>query len=230
MSEPLRCLIVEDESLPAELLSEYVRQTPGLALAGTCPDAIFALEWLNREPVDVLFLDIHLPQLKGLDMLALLPDPPLVVITTAYHEYALQGYRFEVVDYLLKPVDYPRFLEAVEKLKRRQAIHTPAPNVLVVNVNKRHIRIPLADILYVESQKEYCTIHTASQTWRTQATLTEMAQRLPAGRFLRIHRSYIVHLEQVTSSNAAEVVVGKVVLPIGRTYRKGYQDGQPLNS
>ena len=94
MSELLRCLIVEDESLPAELLSEYVRQTPGLVLAGVCPDAIFALEWLNREPVDVLFLDIHLPQLKGLDMLALLPDPPLVVITTAYHEYALQGYRF----------------------------------------------------------------------------------------------------------------------------------------
>ncbi|MCA0237900.1 MAG: LytTR family transcriptional regulator DNA-binding domain-containing protein [Bacteroidetes bacterium] len=219
MSDPLRCLIVEDESLPAELLAEYVRQTPGLVLSGICPDAIFALEWLNREPVDVLFLDIHLPQLKGLDMLALLSDPPLVVITTAYHEYALQGYRFEVVDYLLKPVDYPRFLEAADKLRRRLMPPTPPPQVLVVNVNKRKVRIPLSDIIYMESLKEYCRIYTSERSWLTQATLTQMEQRLPAARFLRIHRSYIVHLEHITTYNAAEVILGEVVLPIGRTYK-----------
>lgn len=223
MAETLRCLIIEDELLPAELLSDYIRQTPYLSLAGVCPDAIFALEQLRKEPVDALFLDIHLPQLKGLDFLAILQNPPLVVLTTAYHEYALQGYRFDVVDYLLKPYDFARFLEAAEKLRRRHVLQQPVPDAIFIKVNKQQVRIPLEDILFLESLKEYCKIHTADRYWLTQATLAEMESRLPAGRFLRTHRSYIVHLEQITAFGAAEISLGKVRLPIGKTYREEVQ-------
>ena len=220
MPDTLRCLIIEDELLPAELLSDYVRQTPWLSLAGVCPDAVFALDRLQKEPVDVLFLDIHLPQLKGLDFLSLLQNPPLVVLTTAYHEYALQSYRFDVVDYLLKPFDFPRFLEAAEKLRRRHAGRQPTPDAIFIKVNKQQVRIPFENILYLESLKEYCKIHTPERYWLTQATLAEMENRLPSGRFLRIHRSYIIHLEKVIAFGAAEVSVGGVRLPIGRTYRE----------
>ena len=219
MTETLRCLIVEDEILPAELLSDYIRQTPYLSLAGVCTDAIFALEWLRRDPVDVLFLDIHLPQLKGLDFLAVLQNPPLVVLTTAYHEYALQSYRFNVVDYLLKPYDFPRFLEATEKLRRRHAQHQPVPDAIFIKVNKLQVRVPLQDIVYMESLKEYCKIHVADRYWLTQSTLMDMKSRLPTERFLRIHRSYIIHLEQVTAYAATEIELGKVTLPIGKTYQ-----------
>lgn len=220
----LRCLIVEDELLPAELLGDYIRQTPWLSLSGICPDAIFALEFLRREPVDVLFLDIHLPQLKGLDFLSILQNPPLVVLTTAYHQYALESYRFEVVDYLLKPYDFPRFLEAAEKLRRRHGLlSAPAPDAIFVKVNKQQVRIPISDILFVESLKEYCKVHTAERYWLTQATLTEMESRLSGGRFLRIHRSYIVHLEQITAFGATEVDLGNIQLPIGKTYREVVQ-------
>ena len=219
MAETLRCLIVEDEILPVELLSDYIRQTPWLSLAGVCTDAIFAMEWLRRDPVDVLFLDIHLPQLKGLDFLAVLQNPPLVVLTTAYHQYALQSYRFSVVDYLLKPYDFPRFLEAAEKLRHRHILHLPAPDAIFVKVNKLQVRIPLQDIVYMESLKEYCKIHVADRYWLTQATLTQMKSRLPAERFLRIHRSYIIHLGHITAYAATEIELGKVTLPIGKTYQ-----------
>lgn len=224
MNETLRCLIVEDELLPAELLSDYIRQTPWLALAGVCTDAIFAMEWLRRDPVDVIFLDIHLPQLKGLDFLAVLQNPPLVVLTTAYHEYALQSYRFDVVDYLLKPYDFPRFIEAAEKLHRRYALRYPAPDAIFVKVNKLQVRILLQDILYIESLKEYCKIHIADRSWLTQATLTEMEARLPPDLFLRIHRSYIIHLNQMTAYAATEIELGKVSLPIGKTYLPEVQE------
>ncbi|MBK8426246.1 MAG: response regulator transcription factor [Lewinellaceae bacterium] len=216
MNETLRCLIVEDELLPAELLSDYIRQTPWLALAGVCTDAIFAMEWLRRDPVDVIFLDIHLPQLKGLDFLAVLQNPPLVVLTTAYHEYALQSYRFDVVDYLLKPYDFPRFIEAAEKLHRRHTLHYPAPDAIFVKVNKLQVRILLQDILYIESLKEYCKIHIADRSWLTQATLTEMEARLPPDLFLRIHRSYIIHLNQMTAYAATEIELGKFRCRLGR--------------
>ncbi len=224
MNETLRCLIVEDELLPAELLSDYIRQTPWLLLAGVCTDAIFAMDWLRRDPVDVIFLDIHLPQLKGLDFLAVLQNPPLVVLTTAYHEYALQSYRFDVVDYLLKPYDFPRFIEAAEKLHRRHTLHYPAPDAIFVKVNKLQVRILLQDILYIESLKEYCKIHIADRSWLTQATLTEMEARLPPDLFLRIHRSYIIHLNQMTAYAATEIELGKVSLPIGKTYLPEVQE------
>jgi response regulator of citrate/malate metabolism len=125
----LRCLIVEDELLPAELLSDYIRQVPFLSLEGHCTDAIYATEWLREHEVEVIFLDIHLPKLRGLEFLALQAHPPMIVLTTAYDHYALDGYRFEVVDYLLKPYDFARFYEAAEKLRRRAGLLRPPDEV-----------------------------------------------------------------------------------------------------
>lgn len=215
----LQCLIVEDEQLPAELLSDYIRQTPWLALAGICTDAVFAIDFLKKNHVDVLFLDIHLPQIKGLDMLALLPNPPLVVLTTAYHQYALESYRYDVVDYLLKPYDFARFLEAVEKVRRRIAPAAQPPEAFFVPVNKQQVRIAFRDIIYIESLKEYCKIHLAARYWVTQSTLTEMEEKLPADQFLRIHRSFIINVNQLTTFTATAVTLGKITLPIGKTYQ-----------
>ncbi len=215
--DTLRCLVVEDEHLPAELLSDYIRQTPGLVLAGLCPDALFAIDFLKQNTVDLLFLDIHLPQIKGLDFLSLLQNPPLVVITTAYHDYAVQSYRHDVVDYLLKPFDFARFLEAVEKVRRRK-LPAVVPDAIFIKVNKQQVRIILKDILYIESLKEYCKIHVAGRYWVTQSTLTDMEERLPGGRFVRIHRSFIINLDNMTAYSAGSVTIGSKVLPIGKTY------------
>ena len=216
---PLQCLIVEDEQLPAELLSDYIRQTPWLALAGVCTDAVFAIDFLKKNRVDVLFLDIHLPQIKGLDLLSLLDHPPLVVLTTAYHQYALESYRYDVVDYLLKPYDFARFLEAVEKVRRRIVPSAQTPEAFFIPVNKQQVRIVFRDIIYIESLKEYCKIHLAERYWVTQSTLTEMEEKLPEDQFLRIHRSFIINVHQLTTFTTTAVTLGKITLPIGKTYQ-----------
>jgi DNA-binding LytR/AlgR family response regulator len=214
----LRCLIVEDEVLPAELLSEYIRQTPSLEMAGLCRDAVFALDWLQTNTVDLMFLDIHLPQLKGLEMLQLLKHPPLVVLTTAYHDYAMDGYRHDVVDYLLKPISFGRFLEAVERVKRRIPPISGSEHVFF-KVNKQQVKVQLNEIIFVESMKEYSKIHVKDRFWVTQMTLLEMEERLPSKNFVRIHRSYIINKEKITSFSATEINLGTISLPIGKTYR-----------
>jgi DNA-binding LytR/AlgR family response regulator len=216
----LSCLIVEDELLPAELLGDYIRQVPFLALAGHCTDAIYAQEWLREHRVDIIFLDIHLPKLRGLDFLALQPNPPLIVLTTAYDQYALDGYRFEVVDYLLKPYDFARFYEAAEKLRRRAGLVKPleADQHLLFKVNKQQVRVLPIEILYVESLKEYARIHLSDRHFLTQVSLQELEQRLPASQFLRIHRSYMVNIDKIRAFSAHEIEIAGVSLPIGRTY------------
>ncbi len=214
----LRCLIVEDEVLPAELLSEYIRQTPSLAMVGLCRDAVFALDWLQTNTVDLMFLDIHLPQLKGLEMLQLLKHPPLVILTTAYHDYALDGYRHDVVDYLLKPISFGRFLEAMERVKRRIPPILATESVFF-KVNKQQVKVQLSEIIFIESMKEYSKIHVKDRFWVTQMTLLEMEERLPSNNFVRIHRSYIINKEKITSFSATEIKLDAISLPIGKTYR-----------
>lgn len=217
---PLSCLIVEDELLPAELLSDYIRLVPFLTLAGHCTDAIYAMEWLREHRVDVIFLDIHLPKLRGLDFLALQPNPPLIVLTTAYDQYALDGYRFEAVDYLLKPYEFARFYEAAEKLRRRMgSVKQPDEGQhLLFKVNKQQVRVLPTEILYVESLKEYAKLHLADRHFLTQISLQELEQVLPAAHFLRIHRSYMVNINKIRAFSANEIEIAGIALPIGRTY------------
>lgn len=221
----IRCLIVEDEPLAAEILQDYIQDVPGLKLAGVCQDALYAMDFLKREPVDVLFLDIHLPKLKGLDFLKTLAQPPQVILTTAYHEYALEGYELNVVDYLLKPIEFNRFLKAIQKLKKNQS--TEAVDIAqserpyhFFNVNKKRVKIYFDEILYIESLKEYVRIFTAEDSIVTKFQLGEIERFLSDENLLRIHRSFIVAKDKIKAYTATEIEVGETSLPIGRSYRE----------
>ncbi len=227
---PLKCLIVEDEPLAAEGLEEYIRQTPLLELAGTCTDALAALDFLKKHPVDVLFLDIHLPKLKGLDFLKTLQQGPQVILTTAYHQYALEGYELDVVDYLLKPFGFPRFLAAVNKLKFSLQSIMPSPQSTVFhpqsrhfhffNENKRQVKVFNDEILYVESLKEYVKIYlVGGKTVVTKFQIGEFEEFLKEGNLMRIHRSFLVAKDKVEAFSAQEIEVGGEKLPVGRSYK-----------
>ena len=222
----LKCLIVEDEPLAAEGLEAFIRQTPVLEFAGACGDALAALDFLKNNPVDVLFLDIHLPKLKGLDFLKTLKNPPQVILTTAYHQYAIEGYELNVVDYLLKPFGFPRFLAAVDKLRIPEpAESTPAPHQPLrpfrfFNENKRQVRVFNDEILYVESLKDYVKIHTSTgASIVTRFQLGEFEGHLKDENLLRIHRSFLVAKDKIRAFSAVEVEVGGKKLPIGGSYR-----------
>ena len=230
----LNCLIVEDEPLAAEILSDYVAQIPYLQLVAICPDAIYAMEQLQNHSIDVLFLDIHLPKLKGLDFLRSLRHPPKVILTTAYHQYALESYELEVVDYLLKPIEFSRFVKAVEKLKEQQPIIAKAQDSYSLsaaarpfrffNVNKKKQKVYLDEILYVESLKEYVRLVLKEGNLITKMQLGTLEEHLPSDKFLRIHRSYLVAVEQISAFSAYEIEVGAHQIPIGRSYKVSVQN------
>ncbi|MBK9015461.1 MAG: response regulator transcription factor [Saprospiraceae bacterium] len=224
----LRCLVIEDEPLAAEGLEEFIRQVPTLEFVGACADALSALEFLKNHAVDVLFLDIHLPKLKGLDFLKTLQHPPQVILTTAYHQYALEGYELNVVDYLLKPFGFPRFLAAVNKLavgSPQLAVQLPVTNhqsrpFHFFNENKRQVKVFNDEILYVESLKEYVKIILAGgKSVVTRFQLGEFEAHLNNPNLLRIHRSYLVAKDKIEAFSATEVEVAGVKLPIGRSYQ-----------
>lgn len=221
------CLIVEDEPLAAEVLQDYIKQVPFLSLKGICNDAIYALEALQKEKIDLVFLDIHLPKLKGLDFIKTLKNPPRIIITSAYHEYALQGYEYNVVDYLLKPIEFSRFLMAVNKLTLSPVPETTLTSLLMpperaslfFNVSKKKVKIFLDEILYIESLKEYIRIYTVNKTILTKFPLGQIEELLAKNNFLRIHRSYIIARKHVDAFTASEVEVSGKQIPIGRSYK-----------
>lgn len=224
-----RCIIVEDEPLAAEVLKDYIQQIPFLQLKGICNDAIYALETLQKEPIDLIFLDIHLPKLKGLDFLRSLKHPPAVIITSAYQEYALQGYEHNVVDYLLKPIEFSRFLMAVNKLKAQQdprqpqdatGLSAPARTYFFFNVSKKRVKVYLDEMLYIESLKEYIRITTRGKTILTKFQLGQIEELLARNNFLRIHRSFIVAKDKIDAFTATDVEVGGKLIPIGRSYKE----------
>jgi DNA-binding LytR/AlgR family response regulator len=224
----ISCLILEDEPLAAEVLEEYITQVPFLALKAKCADAIYALEILQKQTIDLIFLDIHLPKLKGLDFIKTLQHPPKVIITTAYQEYAIQGYELNVVDYLLKPIEWSRFLMAVNKLHQPIEIatypHRAVPvqeekAYLFFNVNKRMVKVFLDEILYIESLKEYIRITTPNKSILTKFQLNQIEELLTRHQFLRIHRSFIVAKNKIETFSATDVEIGSKHLPIGRNYK-----------
>ena len=231
----LTCIIVDDEPLARNLLTEYVRKIPYLELVEVCASPLAALEVLRRQPVDLLFLDIQMPEITGLTLLKVLQQKPLVVFTTAYSEYALESYDLDVVDYLLKPISFDRFLRAVEKANQRKATAAAAPvaetvgkepasRYIFVKDGTKLVKIRLSDILYVEGLKDYVALHTRQQKIVTLQRLKNLETQLPADHFIRIHHSYIVSLEGIDSVHKDKVQVGKVFLPISDTYRKPFKD------
>jgi DNA-binding LytR/AlgR family response regulator len=221
------CIIIEDEHLLAEVLADYVRQVSFLELKAVFGDGITAMEYLQENTVDLVFVDINLPKLKGIDFIKMFRGSAQFIITTAYHEYAVQGYELAVIDYLLKPIEFSRFLMAVNKLRpgEKTGVEPATAKMdekdhLFVNINKRRVKINFSDILYIEGMKEYVKIYTAKDKWLiTKMQIGQMSELLDE-RFIRIHRSYIVAKEKISSYNLTEVSVGLITLPVGKNYKE----------
>lgn len=226
----IKCIIVEDEPLAAKVLSDYISQVPFLKLQGKFKDAILATEFLHSNPVDLIFLDIHLPKLKGMAFLKTLTHPPAIIITTAYHQYAVEGFNLNVTDYLLKPFEFERFLVAVNKVNTSSSPKYSGSDVkeskdyIFVHVQKKKVKILYADIIYIESQEEYIKVVTTKKTYFSKHTTAEMESLLPAHLFKRIHRSYIVSIHRVDSYTADAVEAGGISIPIGRTFRNVFKN------
>ena len=218
----ITCIIVEDEPLATKILTEYISQTPFLELWDCFKDAIAASDYLRNNQPDLIFLDIHLPKLKGMAFLKTLSNPPAVIITTAYHQYAVEGFELNVTDYLLKPFEFERFLVAVTKVKtvqKQKEPDNPEKDFIFLNVHKKKVKISFAEILYIESQREYIKIVTEKNAYISKMSTNEMEALLPSGQFKRIHRSYIIAMNKIESYTAESVEVGGVSLPVGRGYR-----------
>lgn len=221
----IKCIIVEDEPLAVKILSDYIFELPYLELQGSFKDAILATDYLRTHQVDLIFLDIHLPKLKGMAFLKTLHDQPAIIITTAYHQYAVEGFNLNVTDYLLKPFDFERFLLAVTKVRSArpdsqitQQSEEPR-DYLFLTVNKKKVKILFSEIVYVESQREYIRIVTTKKEWISKMSTHEIEDLLPRKLFRRIHRSYIVSLSKIESYTADIVEVCGASIPIGRGYR-----------
>ena len=231
MSDTIKCIIIDDEPLAIKLIEKHCSQIPQLEIVASCQNALEAFEILKKDPIDLLFLDIQMPVLTGLEFAKSLQHPPSIIFTTAYREYALESYELNVVDYLLKPITFTRFFKAINKfLNSRKQETAPivqivtskptAPEFIYVNANKKHIKILFQDILYVESIKDYIRIHTTDQRITTKDKISEFEQKVP-DYFLRIHRSFIVNKRKVTAFTAHDVEIGKTEIPIGVSYKKG---------
>ncbi|MEL7423102.1 MAG: response regulator transcription factor [Bacteroidota bacterium] len=223
INAPLRCLVVEDEVLAAEIITDYIQEVPFLQLEKVLSDAISAMELLRKQKVDVIFLDIHLPRLKGLDFLRLLDQPPQVILTTAYPQYALESYDFGVVDYLLKPIDFPRFLQAVNRLERPAVAPSIQPEPVeqrdvILTVNKEKVRLQLNSIWYLEGMREYVALHTTEGRLVVKSSLKKMLELLGTD-FVQIHKSYIVNQRHILALSATSVSLESQRLPIGRQFK-----------
>ena len=221
----IKCIIIEDEPLAVKVLSDYISQVPFLELQGTFKDAILATDYLRNNHTDLIFLDIHLPKLKGMAFLKTLTHPPAVIITTAYHQYAVEGFDLNVTDYLLKPFEFERFLIAVNKVKSTQTEKQKSnegnekKDYIFLNAERKKVKILFSDIVYIESQREYIKIVTTKREYISKMSTHEIEALLPANLFKRIHRSFIVSINKIESYTAEIVEVNGVSIPIGRDYR-----------
>lgn len=233
----ISCLIIEDEPLARNLMTEYVNKIPYLRLIQACSNPIAALEILRSEPVDLLFLDIQMPELTGISLLKTLRKKPFVILTTAYSQYALEGYELDVVDYLLKPITFERFLKAVDKVSQRtnastmQAVQprnevaaTASRTYVFVKDGTKLVKVFFDDILYVEGMKDYVTIYTVNQKITTLQRLKVLEEQLPAESFFRIHHSFIVAIRAIDAVHKGEVTIGNRQIPISESYRKAFRD------
>ena len=229
------CIIVEDEPLARNLITDYVKKVPFLKLIQACSNPMDALEVLRNNPVDILFLDIQMPEITGITLLKVLQKRPLVILTTAYSEYAIESYELDVVDYLLKPITFDRFLKAVDKASQRlnsgNAVATPEKTELpagqsfvFVKDGTKLVKVNFDDILYVEGLKDYVTIHTKLQKIVSLQRLKSLEMQLPADKFIRIHHSYIIALKAIDAIHKGEVQIGNAFIPISDSYRKTFKD------
>lgn len=231
----IRTLIVDDEPHALEIIRRYATHIPELEIIDTCNNALEAFQTIQNTEVDLLFLDIKMPRLLGTDLVRSLKTPPLIIFTTAYQEYAIEGFDLNAVDYLLKPVPLKRFLQAIDKVrhflsadpKTNQAIENPADpprppvaHYLYLRVERRLLKVNTGDILWIESIKDYIKVVTTEKTFQTKQKISVTEKLLPLGEFMRIHRSFIVPLNKVEGYNPNYVVISGTQIPIGRNYKQ----------
>jgi two-component system, LytTR family, response regulator len=228
----IRCLVIDDEPYARELLSEFIIKLPNLKLEGAYSSALSALPALSKKAVDVIFLDIQMPDISGIDFLKTLDKRPCVIFTTAFAEYALEGFELDVVDYLLKPFDFNRFLRAVNKLTLRMEKTAPAtypaekaqgrsPDFIFIKDGNKLVKVELKNILFIKGTREYVTIHTRDKKIMSLQTLKNLETELPA-EFIRVHNSYIVFIPSVGTISKNEVEIEGEIIPIGITYKKNF--------
>jgi len=229
MPDTLSCLIVDDEPLAIKLIETHIAKIPQLEVIGTCQNPMEAFELLKKEKIDLLFLDIQMPLMTGIDFVKSLQQVPSIIFTTAYREYAVESYELEVVDYLLKPISFTRFFKSINKFlnsrqptlssKKEETSQVETPDFIFVNANKKHIKILFDDILYVESIKDYVRIHTKDQRIVTKDKISGFEKKL-APHFLRVHRSFIVNTQQISAFTAHDIEIGQIEIPIGGSYKQ----------
>lgn len=219
----MKCIIVDDEPLAIEILETYVARIDELQLVGSFRNAIAAFTFVQQNSVDLIFLDIQMPKLSGIEFLKTLKNPPKVIITTAFRDYAIEGFELEVADYLLKPIPFDRFLKSVGKVLARPEVNTSIAtgqeSFVYFKVDKKMVKTRIADILYIESIKDYVKVRTTDKEIITQQKISYLDESLPRHNFLRIHRSFIVNIDQIDAYSATDVEIGKFKVPIGRNYK-----------
>ncbi len=227
----INCIIVDDEPLAQEVVEYYVQRVPFLHLLGKANDAMGALQLLQEHTVDLMFLDIEMPDLNGMEMLRTKRDLPPVIFTTAYPNYAVEGFTLNAVDYLLKPIPFERFVQAVNKAqellshkKETGALSVGAgePQFIFVKSDTQLLRVYLQDVLYIEGLGDYVKIHTKGKLVVTLQTLKNLQDKLPKERFVRVHRSFIVALDKIDSINGQTIYIGNHQIPIGNLYRDSF--------
>ena len=229
-SKTIRCLVADDEPPAREILGRYIDNMPGLQLVKECSNAMQVLSFLQDEEVDIIFLDINMPQLKGNELLKILKNPPKIILTTAYAEYALEGYELDVVDYLLKPIQFERFVKAVHKAVQLNGNSISQPLIqnepkqesfVYFRADRKMVKVMLDSILYIESMKDYIKIVTSDGVLITKQSITSVEAMLPETHFIRTHRSFIVSLPKIRSFTHELIEIDRTQIPIGKLFRNG---------
>ncbi|SFI84620.1 LytR/AlgR family response regulator transcription factor [Myroides guanonis] len=221
----IQCYILDDEPMAVALLNEYVQKSPHLQLIGSSTSAIQALTELQHLKVDLCFIDIQMPELTGLQIMNLLGNKSYFIITSAYNQYALQGYEHNVLDYLLKPITYERFLKSILKVTPIIEQHTTdkthhKQDYLFVKTDGKHIKVFFNELKYVEGLKDYLILHLSNERLITLSTLKDMEDKLPSDLFVRIHKSYIINKQHIEAIERNRLYIEKAIIPIGETYKK----------
>lgn len=220
----ITCIIIDDEPLSHEVLQNYIAKYPGLELKAAFFDALEAINYLNTHQPDLIFLDINMPEMSGISMLKSLQNPPSVIFTTAYPQYAVDGFDLNITDFLLKPFSFERFVTAVGKFTQTQAIsQNSADDFMIIKSGKKHFRIQTGEILFLESAGDYVKVITPEKTYISAETLKFYEDELPAEKFIRIHRSYIIQLTRIDYIEGNCVILAGTELPLGRQYKQALQ-------
>lgn len=228
MREPKKCIIVDDEPAAHYVLANYIKQNPQLELVFQGYNGIEAMDYLRENKVDLMFLDINMPEISGMELLKIIPTHPKTILTTAYSEYALESYDYGVIDYLLKPIYFPRFLKAIDRFFLAENVKSKEEEIEINTVNVKvdgyFIDIELDQLLFAQSFGNYVKLHTTKRTYLASITTSEFEKCLPEKNFVRIHKSYIVALDKIEAIEKDFVIIKKEKLPIGITYKRELSD------